>query len=102
MGTRLDAYSKPCQISKMKCLEKVHSSQPLPIFAKHSIVDASHSPDCASGLLKLLCCGFKRDTCKVDVCQTDYIIHSKLRILPYSEWKCNIQANKRLTKIKEI
>ena len=39
---------------------------------------------------------------KVDVCQTDYIIYSKLRILPYSEWNYNIQANKRLTKIKEI
>ena len=39
---------------------------------------------------------------EVDICQTDYSIHSKLRIFPYSEGKYNIQANKRLTKVKEI
>ena len=39
---------------------------------------------------------------KVDICQTEYSIHSKLRILPYSEGKYNIQVNVRLTKIKQI
>ena len=39
---------------------------------------------------------------KVDICQTEYSIHSKLRILPYSEGKYNIEANVRLTKIKQI
>ena len=39
---------------------------------------------------------------KADICQTDYSIHSKLRILSYSGGKYNIQANERLTKIKEI
>ena len=41
---------------------------------------------------------------KVDICQTDYNIHSKLRIfcLFWSHtWKYNIQADKRLTKVKE-
>ena len=39
-----------------------------------------------------------------DICQTDYIIHSKLRISLLFEshkWKYNIQGNKTLTKIKE-
>ena len=39
---------------------------------------------------------------KVDMCQTDYSIHSELRVLPYSEGKYNIQANEKLTKVKEI
>ena len=35
-----DAYSKPCQISKMKPFAKiVNGGNPLAIFAKHSIVD---------------------------------------------------------------
>ena len=38
---------------------------------------------------------------KVDICQTDYCNHSKLRIFPYSEGKYIIQANERLTKVKE-
>ena len=41
---------------------------------------------------------------KVDICQTDYSIHFKLRIflLFWSHtWKCNIQASKKLTKVKE-
>ena len=39
-----------------------------------------------------------------DICQTDYSIHSKLRIFSLFwsyAWKHIIQANKRLTKIKE-
>ena len=36
------------------------------------------------------------------MCQTDYSIHSKLRILPYTEGKYNIQANEKFTKVKEI
>ena len=39
---------------------------------------------------------------KVDICQTDYSINSKLRTLPYSEGKYNIQGNERLTNVKEI
>ena len=39
---------------------------------------------------------------KDDICQTDDSIHSKLRISPYCEGKYNIQANERLTKIREI
>ena len=34
---------------------------PLTISAKHSILDVWQGSDCASGLLKLLCCGSKRD-----------------------------------------
>ena len=37
----------------------------------------------------------------VDICQTDYSIYSKLRILSLFRshtWKYNIQANKRLMK----
>ena len=38
------------------------------------------------------------------VCQTDYSIYFKLRIFPWFRshtWKYNVQANKRLTKVKE-
>ena len=38
------------------------------------------------------------------ICQTDYCIHSKLRISPLfwsHTWKYNIQTNKRLAKVKE-
>ena len=34
------------------------------------------------------------------LCQTDYSIHSKLRIFPLL-CSCNIQANKGLTKVQE-
>ena len=41
---------------------------------------------------------------KVDICQTDYSIHSKQRILPYSNVIhgsiYNIQAKKRLKRVK--
>ena len=42
---------------------------------------------------------------KVDICQTDYNIHAKERIFPYSNnihgKIYNIQANERLTRVKE-
>ena len=37
-----------------------------------------------------------------DICQADYSIYTKLRIFPYSEGKYNIQANNRLTKIRNL
>ena len=40
----------------------------------------------------------------IDICETDYNIHAKLRIFPLFRshtWKYNIHANKRLTKVKE-
>ena len=40
----------------------------------------------------------------VDICQTDYSIHNKLRISPLFRsytWNYNIKANKMLTKVKE-
>ena len=39
-----------------------------------------------------------------DIYQTDFVIHSKLRIFPLfgsHTWKYNIQVNERLTKMKE-
>ena len=39
-----------------------------------------------------------------DICQTDYSIHRKLRISPLFRshtWKYNIQAIRRLAKVKE-
>ena len=53
------------------------------IFAKHSILDVWQGSEYASGLLMLLCHG--SDIWKVGICQTDYSIHSKLRVFPYSE-----------------
>ena len=39
---------------------------------------------------------------KVDICQTDYSIHSKKRIFPYSNGSVyNIQVNERLKRVKE-
>ena len=52
---------------------------------KHSILDASQGSEYASGLLKLFFPASKRNARKVDICHTDYIIHFKLRIFPYSE-----------------
>ena len=45
----------------------------------------------------------KRIHRSIDIYQTDHSIHSKLRIFPLfssHSWKCNIQTNERLTKVK--
>ena len=79
------------------------------IFTKHSILDVYHGPEYTCGLLKLFCSGSQRDT-------WDFLMYAKLIILltpnlefpPYSEViqlqhsrNYNIQANKRLAKVKE-
>ena len=78
--------------------------QLLTIFAKHSILDVWQGSEYASGLLKLFCPGFKKDT-------REYLLYIKLIIVftqhfslilkSYSTWKYNIQANESITKIKE-
>ena len=81
-----DAYSENCQTSKMECLTKtVNSFYPLTISAKHFILDIWQGSAYVPGLLKLLCSGSKGVYGKVDVRHTDYSIHSKLRIFPYSK-----------------
>ena len=54
------------------------------ISVKHSILDVWQGSDYASGLLKLLCCGSKRDTPENWYMPNIYIC-SKLRIFPYSK-----------------
>ena len=78
------------------------------IFTQHSILDVWHGSEYTSGLLKLFCRGAvavsEGYAGLLDICETDYYIHSKLRIFPLSRshtWKYNIQANKRLTLVKE-
>ena len=41
--------------------KKVNGFQTLTIFAKHSILDVGQGSEYASGLLKLLCRGTKKD-----------------------------------------
>ena len=54
------------------------------ISAKHSILDIWQGSDYASGLLKLFCCGSKRDTPE-NWYMTNIYIRFKLSIFPYSE-----------------
>ena len=79
----------------------------LNIFGKHSILDVWQASKYAPGLFKLFFPGSQRDTQeRWCICQTDYSIYFKLRILSLNEittmkvlqWKCNIQASKRLMK----
>ena len=53
------------------------------ISAKHSMLDVWQGFDYASGLLKLLCHGFRGIHGKTDTCQA--YISSKLRTFSYSE-----------------
>ena len=61
------------------------------ISAKHSILDISQGSDYASGLLKLLCCGSKRDTP-----ENSYIQQTKNFPLFWGHtWKYNIQVKEK-------
>ena len=80
----------------MECFTK-NGFDPL-IIVKHSILHVWQGSDYASGLLKLFCHGSKR---MFDMCWTGYSIQSKLRLFWTYTGKYNIQANERLTKIKE-
>ena len=90
-------YLEPWKISKIECLtKKVNSFNDY--FCKIIYLR------CLTGFS--ICLWIHRYTgihMKVDIFQTDYSIHTKLRIFLYSShiWKYKIQANKRLTKAKE-
>ena len=69
------------------------------IFAKHSILDVWQDSVYASGLLNLPCCSCKRDTW-----EGWYMLnwlYYQLHLFWSHTWQYNIQANKRLTKVKE-
>ena len=51
-GKFTQAYSEPCEISKMDSFKKiVNDFQPLTIFARHSVLDASQGSECIFVLL---------------------------------------------------
>ena len=70
-----EAYSELCQTFKIEYFtKKVKSFKPLTFFCKHFILDIWHGSEYTSGLLKLLCCGSKRDT-------WEHLIYAKLIIV---------------------
>ena len=76
----------------------------MPIFAKHFILDVWQGSEYYSGLLKLFYRGSKRDKQESWYMPNwlQYSLQMKNFPLFWSHaWKYNIQANKRLTKIKE-
>ena len=81
------------------------STKKMIVFTKHSILDIWHGSEYISGSLKLFCRGCQRVLRIVWYMPNWlYSIHSKLWIFPKFRrhtWKYNIQAKKRLTKVKE-
>ena len=67
----------------------------LNIFTKQSILYIWPSSQYASGSLKLFCCGFKRDT------REGWSMPNWLNFLIVMSYMYNIQANERLTRVKE-
>ena len=76
----------------------------MPIFAKHFILDVWQGSEYYSGLLKLFYRGSKRDK-QESWYRPNWLQYSlQMKNFPLfwsHAWKYNIQANKRLTKIKE-
>ena len=53
-STESEAYSKPCQISKMECFARIFISfQPLTCFAKRSVLDIQQRSEYASGIASI-------------------------------------------------
>ena len=72
------------------------------LFLKNTSLDVWHGSDYTSGLSCFA--GFFSEGYSglFDICETDYSIHSKLRIFPLfrsHKWKYKIQPDKRLTKV---
>ena len=86
----------------MECLtKKVNDFQPLTIFAKNSILDVWQGSEYAlliwntesnmnMGYLSCFAVVLRGIHRKVDICQTDYCIHSKLRIFLF--FNCYLAA----------
>ena len=98
-------YLEPCQTSKIGCLtKKVNRFKSLTIFTKQSILEVWQGSGYASGSFKLFCRGFNRDT-REGWYMSNWLWYSlqtkNFPLFQCHTWKYNIQANERLTRVKE-